>query len=132
MTTTSPPSALSSPLSSIGGSFRAMQIRNLSGCYLHCHSVLDPRTLAAATAIVFSCSDYNKEHPGDHLPVELAEEERGEGGTRPRCCCSWLSVASLPSHLFASHTAARCRRRDFNLIDCMQYSSPDGKEGWAH
>uniref|UniRef100_A0A0D3HM27 Uncharacterized protein n=1 Tax=Oryza barthii TaxID=65489 RepID=A0A0D3HM27_9ORYZ len=56
MTTTSPPSALSSSLSSIGGSFRAMQIRNLSGCYLHCHSVLDPRTLAAAAA-VFSCSD---------------------------------------------------------------------------
>uniref|UniRef100_A0A0E0R4Q2 C2H2-type domain-containing protein n=1 Tax=Oryza rufipogon TaxID=4529 RepID=A0A0E0R4Q2_ORYRU len=50
---TSPPSALSSPLSSIGGSFRAMQIRKLSGCYLHCHSVLDPRTLAA----VFSCPD---------------------------------------------------------------------------
>ncbi|XP_052136644.1 uncharacterized protein LOC127755051 [Oryza glaberrima] len=51
---TSPPSALSSPLSSIGGSFRAMQIRKLSGCYLHCHSVLDPRTLAA---VVFSCPD---------------------------------------------------------------------------
>uniref|UniRef100_A0A0E0MCW3 C2H2-type domain-containing protein n=1 Tax=Oryza punctata TaxID=4537 RepID=A0A0E0MCW3_ORYPU len=55
-TTTSPPSALSSPLSSIGGSFRAMQIRKLSGCYLHSHSVLDPRTLSAAAA-VFSCSD---------------------------------------------------------------------------
>ncbi|KAF0895829.1 hypothetical protein E2562_016562 [Oryza meyeriana var. granulata] len=51
--TTSPPSALSSPLSSIGGSFRTMQIRKLSGCYLQCHSVLDPRSLAAA----FSCSD---------------------------------------------------------------------------
>nr|ABA93769.1 hypothetical protein LOC_Os11g30340 [Oryza sativa Japonica Group] len=57
MTTTSPPSALSSSLSSIGGSFRAMQIRNLSDFYLHCHSVLDPRTLAAAAATVFSCSD---------------------------------------------------------------------------
>uniref|UniRef100_J3N6C3 C2H2-type domain-containing protein n=1 Tax=Oryza brachyantha TaxID=4533 RepID=J3N6C3_ORYBR len=52
-TTTSPPSALSSPLSSLGGSFRAMQIRKLSGCYLQCHSVLDPRSLAAA----FPCSD---------------------------------------------------------------------------
>uniref|UniRef100_A0A0E0F5Z3 Uncharacterized protein n=1 Tax=Oryza meridionalis TaxID=40149 RepID=A0A0E0F5Z3_9ORYZ len=57
MTTTSPPSALSSSLSSIGGSFRAMQIRNLSDFYLHCHSVLDPRTLAVAAATVFSCSD---------------------------------------------------------------------------
>uniref|UniRef100_A0A0D9XPH5 C2H2-type domain-containing protein n=1 Tax=Leersia perrieri TaxID=77586 RepID=A0A0D9XPH5_9ORYZ len=55
-TATSPPSAMSSPLSSIGGSFRAMQIRKLSGCYVQCHSVLDPRSLAAAFA-VFSCSD---------------------------------------------------------------------------
>uniref|UniRef100_A0A0E0BJA4 Uncharacterized protein n=1 Tax=Oryza glumipatula TaxID=40148 RepID=A0A0E0BJA4_9ORYZ len=57
MTTTSSPSVLSSLLSSIGGSFRAMQIRNLSSCYLHCHPVLDPRTLAAAAATVFSYSD---------------------------------------------------------------------------
>ncbi|KAL5204556.1 hypothetical protein ABZP36_009427 [Zizania latifolia] len=44
--------ALSSPMSSIGGSFRVMRIRKLSGCY-QCHSVLDPRSLGA----VFSCSD---------------------------------------------------------------------------
>ncbi|KAL6658406.1 hypothetical protein ACP70R_003992 [Stipagrostis hirtigluma subsp. patula] len=56
--TTSPSSplssALSSPLSSFGGSFRGVQIRKLSGCY-ECHSVLDPRSLAAAAA--FPCAD---------------------------------------------------------------------------
>ncbi|KAG8088912.1 hypothetical protein GUJ93_ZPchr0011g28069 [Zizania palustris] len=52
---TSPKSALSSPLFSIGGSFRAMQIRKLSGCY-QSQSVLDPRSLGA----VFSCADCNE------------------------------------------------------------------------
>ncbi|KAG8090715.1 hypothetical protein GUJ93_ZPchr0011g27180 [Zizania palustris] len=53
--TSSSSTSPSSPMSSVGGSFRVMRIRKLSGCY-QCHSVLDPRSRSLGAA-VFSCSD---------------------------------------------------------------------------
>ncbi|EAY81002.1 hypothetical protein OsI_36186 [Oryza sativa Indica Group] len=87
MTTTSPPSALSSLLSSIGGSFRAMQIRNLSGCYLHYNSVLDPRTLAVAAATVFV-------KPDSLDSISIVVSVFRSSGRMTRAGTSWRSSSS--------------------------------------
>uniref|UniRef100_A0A0E0R8P9 Uncharacterized protein n=1 Tax=Oryza rufipogon TaxID=4529 RepID=A0A0E0R8P9_ORYRU len=127
MTTTSPPSALSSLLSSIGGSFRAMQIRNLSGCYLHYHSVLDPRTLAVAAATVFVKPD---SLDSISIVVSLGQDDTSRNIVEIIFQSNWLKNAgkvalglgaaapgrrrrlSLPASPLpsaASHTTARCR-----------------------
>jgi hypothetical protein len=53
----SSPSALSSPLSSIGVGSRSF--RKLSGCYYECHSVVDPRSghFGDAAMAMLPCPD---------------------------------------------------------------------------
>ncbi|CAD6254670.1 unnamed protein product [Miscanthus lutarioriparius] len=98
--TTSSSSPLSSPLSSVGSSFRGVQIRKLSGCY-ECHSVFDPRSFAAAAAAAaFPCADcdevFNKAESLElhratrHAVSELGPEDTSRNIVEIIFQSSWL------------------------------------------
>ncbi|ONM19642.1 C2H2-like zinc finger protein [Zea mays] len=95
-------SALSSPLSSIGRSFRGVQIRRLSGCYECRHSVFDPSGFAAS----FPCADCDEvfskpeslelHRATRHAVSELAPEDTSRNVVEIIFQSSWLRKQTPP------------------------------------